>query len=314
MKQPDEFIKFCDHPFIASIADRKHWTMSCRLTDKNGKTTKGNKAPIDMYMLKYRQTVQGAKFQDERSCVSLDELSQIVLAPPNCAYFLDALTDNFVVLDIEPSCPDTIKKKLLQLDYIYGEISMSKKGYHLVFPLPDCINEYPNAIQKIVFKEKHGYYEILLNHWVTFTRNMLPDATGNNKFELLFRKMASEQKQTVHTDVDFETDEPSDIKNKDTILDILKCQKYNKTPEDFFNDMSKYEFGYISFLYTKLKQILAVSSIKNSHDYTESEKIWLLYYGAKAMIPYREKHEEQRNKMPWLLYLSEEVAAKSNDD
>ena len=298
------FDEFYDHPFIKSINNKERWTV----VDKD-------KRPIDMFSFIYEHKINGAAFCDEKSLVSLSTLKSVLPNAANNTFYMDALTDNFVVLDIEPSCPNDIKQELIKLPYIYGEISLSGKGYHLIFPLPECINEYPIAKNKIVFKEPHKYYEILLNHYVTFTRNMLPDSvidsTNEHEFEKLFRKMAEEQKNTVRTDFDIDEEEPDDIPQKDEILKILNNQKYKKTPESFFNDMSKYEYGHISFLYEKLLCILSLSDIKAAHDYTDTEKAWLLYEATKEALPYRDKHEESRNGLPWLMYLSQEGMAKN---
>lgn len=264
-----------------------------------------------MYDLIYKHKISGAQFCDEKSLVSLETLKQTIPNATNNTFYMDALTDGFVVLDVEPKCPDNIKKELLNLPYIYGELSMSRKGYHLIFDLPSSIDNYPIAKKKIAMKEEHGYYEILLNHYITFTREMLPASNSKKSFEELFNNLASQQKEKTRMNIDIDDEQPENIPAKDTIMTILYNQTYKKTPDDFNDDMSKYEYGYISFLYEKLQCILALSNIKSKHDYTETEKAWLLYEAAKEMVPYREKHDESRNNLPWLMYLTQEVMAKN---
>lgn len=294
------FEDFYNHPFIKSIADKERWTV----VDKN-------KRPIDMYGLIYMHKIFGAAFCDEKSLVSLKTLCETLPNATNNTFYMDALTDGFVVLDIEPKCPQNIKNKLLQLPYIYGELSLSGKGYHLIFPLPDCIENYPIAKKKVTMKEEHGYYEILLNHYVTFTRNIIPKSKGASDFEKIFKELASQQKEHTKNNIEIEEEEPDDIPLKDTILTIMYNQAYRKQPKDFDFDMSKYEYGYISFLYEKLLCVLALSNIKSVHEYSDTEKAWLLYNAAKEMLPYREKHDEMRTGLPWLMYLSQEVIAKN---
>lgn len=295
------FDDFYNHPFIKSITDNEKWTVS----DKD-------KKPIDMFAYKYRQQITGALFTDNKSLVSLPELCELIPNARNNAYFMDSIVDKFVVLDIEPICPDAIKQRLLKTKYVYGEISMSGKGYHLIYPLPNCFSKYPIAQKKIVMKEEHGYYEILLQHYVTFTRNMLPDATGGEDFEKIFEELASTQKETIRKDIDVQELKPNDIPLEKDILITLNHLDYNKTPIDFYNDMSKYEYGFMGFLYYKLKKQLALQDYKE-HKYSDNEKAWLLYTVAKNKIPKRQKHDEYRNNLPWLLYLASEIIAKDEN-
>ena len=300
------FPEFYHNPLFQRIKDTPKWTIS----DKN-------KRPIDMRALKDRGEIRGAEHTNENSLMTLPELCEFLPNAANHAFYLDALTDGFVVLDVEPKCPEEIKRKMLSLPYLYGEVSMSGKGLHLVFLLPECIKDYPIAQKKVVLKEANGFYEILLNHYVTFTRRAicpyynLPDQTNKNAFVELFQQMASQQVE-VHRD-DFHVDEiaPDSIPNQGYILNMLENKSYQKTPNDFANDMSKYEYAHIGYLYYNLKRVLNWKSLRD-HDYTEQEKAWLLYYAAKNQIPYRAKHKERRYGLPWLLYLSQEVIAKSD--
>lgn len=296
-----DFNDFYNHPFIKSIADNEKWTVS-----------DNNKRPIDMFVYKYRHEVTGAIFTDNKSLVSLSELCNLIPNAKNNAYFMDSLTDNFVVLDIEPTCPKDIKEKLLLTPYIYGEISLSGKGYHLIYPIPSCFSKYPIAQKKIVMKEKHGYYEILLQHYVTFTRNMLPSAIGTENFDPIFEELASIQIETKRKDTDIQELKPDDIPLEKDILITLFHLDYKKTPADFYNDLSKYEYGFIGFLYYHLKKQLDINKYK-IHKYSDNEKAWLLYTVAKDKIPKRQKHEEYRNNLPWLLYLASEIIAKDEN-
>lgn len=296
----EDFREFYEHPFIKSIARNEKWSVS-----------DNKKMPIDMFCFEYQNRIVGALFTDSKSLVSLDHLCELLPTAANNAYFMDAITDKFVILDIEPACPADIKERLLKMPYIYGETSLSGKGIHLVFPLPECFDEYPIAQTKIVMREEHGYYEILLNHWVTFTRNQIPASIGTEDFEELFRAMASEQKESNREGVDISDLEPADIPNSERIIGLLMQQEYKKVPDDFFGDMSKFEYGYIGFLNYKLGMVLNVSAIKKAHTYSDNEKAWLLYITARDKVPYRPKHDERRTGLPWLLYLAQEIIAKN---
>lgn len=292
-----DFSDFYSNEFIKQIANNERWTVST-----------SDKLPIDMYTFKYHHAVKGALFTDSKSLVTLPELVSLIPNAANHAYYLDSLLDKFVVLDIEPKCPDDIKQKLLKTPYIYGEVSMSGKGYHLIFPLPDCFKDYPIALKKKVMKEKHGYYEILLQHYVTFTRNLVSPAVGTEKFEPIFIDLASKQTETSRVDVNINELKP-EIPNEKHLHEILCHLDYKKTPADFYDDISKYEYGFMGFLYYNLKRQLNLDKYKN-HTYTANERAWLLFTIAQDKIPYRPKHDEHRNNLPWLLYLASEIIAK----
>lgn len=301
-----DFSDFYNHPFIQSISGRERWTVS-----------DNTKRPIDMFVFIHQfGRVTGAAFTDENSLVDLPTLCKHIPNAANNAYYMDVLVDDFVVLDIEKTCPDDIKAELLKLPYIYGETSLSGKGYHLVFPAPACLQDYPVAMKKTAMKDPKGHYEILLNHYVTFTRNMIPPADENNTgdFEALFRKMAIDQKDVNRTDVDIKSIEPEHGPDYDKIVGLLRRQEYKKSLSDFYDDFSKFEYGCMGFFHFKLKQILKVNTIAPGYAYSDNEKAWIIYEICKDKIPYRAKHDEMRDGLPWLLYLAREVIAKDDLD
>lgn len=304
--------------FIKSIADNCKWTIS----DKD-------KMPINVRALINEHKLVGAVTTDETCLMTLPELCSEIekttkTAPANNAYYLDALVDKWVVLDIESKCPTEVRDKLLKLPYIYGELSLSGKGIHLIFPLPDCINRYPNAMKKVVFKEEHGWYELLLCHWVTFTRKMIQpfqgDTTDQADFIEFFDKIASEQKEVVRDEINITEFENLTIPNEEEIISLLSNQRYNKRLADFHNDHSKFEFGYTSFLVHKINKLIHVSYIKQAFDdmnYSDemliNVKAYLIYKTLMNNLEPRAKWDESRDGLPWLLYLAREGIAKTPD-
>lgn len=302
-----DFPKFYENAFIKNIADSEKWTVS----DKN-------KRPIDMHALIHEQKVWGLAFnRGYHPLVDLKTLCEVIPSATNNAYYLDALVDNFVVLDIEPKCPIHIKERFMKLPYLYAETSMSGKGVHLVFDLPvDILDKYPAAKQKLALKEEHGYYEILLNHMITFTRNAIPisdDPDDISVFEHVFEKLAMEAKETETVADQIVVDEidTDNIPYYDKLMMTLRSQTYTKTPADFHNDMSKYEFGITGYYFRALLKLLKDNKYKD-HEYSDEEKAIILYKLTSEKIPHRDKHDQMRNKMPWLLYIATSLIAKSD--
>lgn len=304
----DEFIK---HPFIQTISKNKLWTIS-----------DNSKRPIDMVALRDEHRIKGATFSNEKSLIDLYELNTIIPNAANYAYYLNAEKDNFVVLDIEPSCPEKIKQELLQMNPLYIETSMSGKGIHMVFEYPkDIMEKYENAKMKIVFKGENHYYEILIKHYVTFTGRQVPHESVNNpkSFRDLFEKLASEQKPSaIKSEITINEMKPVETEELPFLMELLTTamNRYTKTPNDFKkengqdNDTSRWEFAVIGYMYNKLQNILKVQKIAKDHTYTIEEQIWIMYQIIYDYIEYRPKHDTLRNGKPFIVFLMETVIAK----
>lgn len=304
------FEAFYNNPIIQRLAYEKRWTIS-----------DNNKVPIDMtdLLASNGQAIHGAltKKEGHNPFVDLHTLMRNIPNAANNAYSLDAKTDGVMVLDIEPKCPKAIAEKLLQLPALYGEFSMSGKGYHLIFPVP---KEYEDVYSCCVaVKEEHGYYEFLCNHCITFTRNIIPAGFVPNigqgsydDFVKVWCDLASKvdlsQKDAV---IDIMSEE-EDTEWTDYIQKILQsdAKAYKKTPEDFEEDMSRYEHGFTGHVYFVLLNVLKQLRVF----YTKSEMIWEVYRATSELIPYRDKHDTIHDRMPWLLYQASVIVGKNYDE
>ena len=304
-KSRGNFKPFYDTDFVKTNAEKTKWTTS--LTDK--------KMPIDMGVFEESNgnAVVGAKVMGHPSLVSLGKLLSLLPEIGNHTFYLDALTDGYCVLDIEPKCPEEVKQELLKMNFDYAETSMSGKGIHLIFPLPDCINNYPNAMSKVRMQEEHGWYEILLNHHITFTRNTMDVEKGDEPFEPFFEEMCKRQKAVVSMDYDIEAERPEDVPFYEEILLFMKTSSYKKTPEDFDNDISRYEFAVSAFLYKKMIGMMHCATIQRAgYEYDENEKSWLIYEALVEKLDHRDKHDEYRDGLPYLLYTARNVVARKD--
>lgn len=284
--------RFFDHPFIQKITGYPHWTVS----DKD-------KRPVHIgNILANRYQGEGAYDGNPPYTASLTEIRQRLGIPNNAAFYLDSVETGFMVLDIEPTCPDDVKKDLLATDWIYGEFSLSGKGYHLVYPVPSYLVDYPIAYKKPVIKCRKDY-EFHMLHWVTFTGNMLPITPSARSIDDFFRPLCEAQVETIKGDVDVTDADPGDFPMKDVLLNLLMSADPAKTPSDYDNDMSKYEFGVAAFYGSKLMALLDCQAIKaTGHTYTDQECVWLVYTVMVEKLKYRPKHDELRDGLPWLLY------------
>lgn len=297
------FPDFYANPSIQLLANRSKWTVS-----------DNEKVPIDIREYEFTQNLWGAKFINETCLATLPELTHILPNAANNAYYLQAHSDGFMVLDIEKTCPPEIAAELIGMtEALYSELSMSGKGYHLLMPLPSNFHDFPLAAGKKVLKEKHGHYEILMDHWVTFTREEIPDERylidENGAFpdtpfwDDFYATLASQAKEVLTKDLDVDLNRPV-IPSQDTIIELMTRLPHNKTLEGYENDCSRWEFAIIGYLYNKLAAILVAIHDINQHDYTENEQVWLLYAAAQKVIPHRPKHDGYRNDMPVLMSMA----------
>ena len=321
----EDFPAFYENPVIKMLGPKEKWTVSTTKTP-DWMTTDNNKMPIDMWVLQHENRIAGAKYgEGHNPLVDLNTLCQLIPSATNNAYNLDAIEDGVVVLDIEPGCPDNLKNQFMKLPYIYAETSMSGQGIHMVFELPeDIINDYPDVKIKSYLREQNGYFEILLKHMVTFTRNALPPSQAVfdiSAFRNVFEMLAMQAKPSSKA-IEMGTPEESidGIPYAEDLLQELDEIQYAKTIEDFPQkakhstapyDYSAYEFGMCSFYYSQLKRIIQQEPY-NTNTYTNEEMASIVYAKVANTVEPRSKHNQMRCGMPWLLFTATRAIAKSN--
>lgn len=294
--------EFTEHPFIKSIAGIPRWTVS-----------DNTKRPIDIVDLIYNGRISGAIAPDDNCLCDLATLESALPDRANSTFYVCAVECRFMVLDIEAECPDDLKREFLRMPYLYGDTSMSGKGLHLCFPLPENYLDYPGAFSKPALKENNKYYELLLNHYCVFTGNMIrPAPTGNARdFNELFYRMAATAVASEKAEVDIRNERPSSLSEcaQDAILSKLieRGRNYRKTPADFGNDTSRYEYCLMGSLYN------SVTFITRNVRISDSDKAYFMYVAAQEILPHRAKHDEERDGLPWLLYLAKEFISKASD-
>lgn len=291
------YLSFYNHPFIMSIKDNEAWTVS----DKN-------KRPMDIKGFIENKRLFGATEPTKKCLTTLPSLIETIPNAVNHTYYINSYRDNFIILDVEKTCPDELKKEFLKLPFIYGETSMSGQGYHLVFYKDDLFDNFPDLKSKTKMQDEDRYYEILINHWVTFTRNMIePPAEPEGSISTWFNKLAENENQKM---IDFDASEfeivdPNDIPEYMFLYENTKKRtNYNKTLSDFKNDDSRYEFGYAGHIVAVLWKMLSLSNIlRTGHEYTVSEKAQIAYDVFVDLIPHRSKHDSKRGNVPYLMYI-----------
>lgn len=317
------FPSFYDNPAIRALATACRWTISGRLGELDDEDS-GRKAPIDVRHLldgcnpgcRHAGPLRGAFALDDTCLLTLDELTRALPNAANAAYYLQAQSDGLIVIDVEPGCPPDVAADILRLPGIsYSELSMSGRGFHLVAPLPANLHDFPVAAEKRVLREEHGWYEILLDHWCTFTRNpvtdrirdhvaALPDPPRFSSVEDLYAQLAEKAKPslTVSATAVGTDGEMPDIPYAKAIVEqtLAGSRDRLKTLEDFDHDHSRWEFSVLGVLYTGMQLPLRTYRSFGA-EFSVGDEAWLLYKASLDVIEPRPKHSQMRNGRPFLL-------------
>src|SRR6218665_1694537 len=319
----DLYPNFYRNPVIRTLASAPRWTVSGQLDDRKNpgsgepRTCQTRKAPIDIREL---QRLRGT-FEKTANCLmTLDELVAFLPNAANHAYALNTHIDRVMILDIEKSCPPELAKELLALPALYSELSMSGRGYHLAMPLPSVFAKFPVAANKIALREEHGWYEVLLDHWITFTRTPIPldhyaapsAQPAPRSWDEIYTSLASKatQNATDQATKDSVSVDKPEIPGELEALHVMTSKPLPKLLEDFHGDHSRFEFSALSTLYHRLSPALPYLSNTYNVEYSTSMKAWLLYEAATHVLEHRAKHDQFRRGMPLLLNAATDLLAR----
>ncbi|MFP3397654.1 hypothetical protein SB749_15090 [Brevibacterium sp. SIMBA_078] len=320
------FPNFYDSFVVKVLADAERWTISGRIGDEDRK----GKAPVDARHLIDVGRVRGA-FEISPTClVDLDELTRAIPDAANHAFYLQSSTDGFMVVDIEPDCPEEVALDLFRLPgTLYSEVSMSGRGYHLVIPVPTNLHDFPVAVGKRVLREEHGWYELLFEHWVTFTRRPVPadvlaraestpDTPRFAAVEDVYAALAAKAKSTAQvcsTTVRTGDDAPAIEGGKQIVERTLDGARSRlKSLDDFGGDHSRWEFSTLGVLNREMRRHMFVVGFLRRTAYSATDETWLLYQAVQEVLPPRPKHSERRNGRPFLLDRAAAMVALNHAD
>ena len=278
-----------DYPDIVHLARQTRWTVSDQ-----------NKRPIDMRRLMTEQFVIGAKHPDERCLLTLDEVLTALPNASNTTFYLKAVIDRICVVDIEPGCDPQLRQSLLALPHLYAEKSMSGKGYHLICPLPAGFSsQTPRRL-----RHDSGDFEILFEHWVTFTHNTIdvPQSKQPTSLDTIYDELMEThmQRQVAKRHVDISLD-PGTIPYFDEIVTHIANEPFVQKLSDFkdpvrIGDHSRFEYSCLGTLYRRLLSF----SDRSGMSFTDNEAAHIIAEALRYMIPHRPKHDEYRDGLPLL--------------
>ena len=298
----DAFPQFYQHPTIDKLAKLPRWTFSDPLT----------KMPVSVDGLLHYEK-RGASCYQEEDTTTLKNLVDLAPNVPNHALYLQNRAADVAILDVEKTATQQTRDTLMALPWLYAETSMSGHGLHIVIPYPsELLERYPNA-QRRTLKAPDKTWELHFEHWVTFTRDMIePGPTwGTVSFDEALEPLFAAQRPIEHYVASVAIFDDPDTQVKD--YRVLKarakdvCKNYQKTPEDFANDMSSYEFGMASTVAFRLlvemqqrgETLAQITADKRPEQVTFIiEQAMKEYFSQEGLS--RDKHDSPRGEMTWL--------------
>lgn len=318
--------EFFNHPFIRSIANTPCWTISGHVNDTD-------KCPIDIAELYWNHRVIGCSTKNKNSSATLYQTLDVInrinpgALPANHAFNMDTLRDNFVLIDVEPECPDELKQKFLQLPCIYMEKSMSGKGIHIVMPVPEEYKQSEEMKELTKLQANTRYYEVMFCHWVTFTRNIIHQTTvapDDSFFHKILKGLWAEHKTTIQYSWDgsdtnnLNNIDPYSIPGAKEMLSILlkdDVNTYKEPDDDMREDTSRYVFSIAGHYCNVMEKLMKSSWIRNiKADYNDREKAVILHAAIKDRVPQREKNTSRRGNMTWLMQQCCRCVASHKDE
>lgn len=341
MVHPQTFIQ---NPLVNHIADEPYWTLS---DDK--------KIPINARAFLESGEIFNARFDGESPLVTLHQLDERKeLEAVNRTYRLRARENRIIMIDVEPEASDTMKKEALNMPAHYTELSMNG-GVHLLIRVPDDLVTDDNRYMfddLSVFKEpvpkddeRDAHYEVLFNdHFITFTKrmdtqkpcidyNQDPQAKAQLKSFLdnivaLDKQRQKEREIAKQHRIELLEDTVNDEKLEiiDEFINLkafdrAREQAGEKSIEGFNNDYSRYEMSVASGLANHTLRIKKLAKDTQSYrelasQLTEQDIAYAVYLLVQEALPHRDKHDEEREGLPWLLFTSkrayEYVKAKNS--
>lgn len=323
---------FKQYPIIEHLSSHKRWTVSD--TDKR---------PINAVELLNTGELYGAR--DESELVTLDELdANTNLQAVNRTYRLQARQNNIIMIDVEPEASNALKDFAFHFPAHYTELSMNG-GVHLLIHVPDdCINDDNRYMfnDLSVFKEpvpkeenRPAHYEVLFNdHYITFTKRAVTQkvSVDFNTDHAAKMKLVQFLENIVHLDkerrekrelakshqIDVYLDTITEKKKKDIdefihmqYLNPVKQRAIERDIDTYGGDMSRYEMAVATSITGGVLRTANIAKTTASYrdmlsTFTEQDYVYASYLIMKEIVPYRDKHDENRDGLPWLMYIARE--------
>jgi hypothetical protein len=304
--------RFRDNACIRELADSPRWSISDI-----------NKRPLSMLGLSHGKTY-GASTAKPEDMWTLDQIAEHYPDTPNAAFWLKSKDCGYAMVDIEKTCPVETREILCYgLCWHYAETSLSGKGIHLIIDRPqELLDKYPDAA-KAAIKAPDGTFEILLNHWCTFTMNPIasrprlePVPGYADRAATLLDSVFASMKPIVKRD--FTTVDVDGVMDRFTPIERDYIKRDFRTYIVAFvnrmkdrDDHSKVDWCIACRAVTFVKKIIGESS--TSECAAVAAALLRAVIGTHELLPYRDKYDSPRGDELYLEYTVSNAAMSLDD-
>lgn len=287
---------FVEHPVIKPLANYQRWTI----------TEPTTKRPLDIpWMIATFPNVEirGCDYRLPDTMMTLSDLIETLTTmgtePVNFAYYLTPDLDDIIVVDVEPSASKEVKEAFLSTPFLYGETSLSGNGFHLVYKRPEPLfKQYPISQMKSRLRSADTTFEILIDHWVTFTGNQIkppaiPQYTLESLVEPLFANASEPSTEATLPIAEIAPDSVEELYDKFAPIILKQAATGAKSFEECNSDMSLYELEFVEYLMLQFNQIVKAYNRGQTEPYipTDDEVVYFSAMLAEEMLEWRDKHE-----------------------
>lgn len=323
---------FRQNPLIDKLKDEEAWTVSSN-----------DKRPLHAPTLIRTMELENAHWNNGSPLVALTALDAVPeLGFVNRAYQLRARENRVIAIDVEPHASVEMKHEVWNFPGHMRELSRNG-GIHLLIEVPEeCIDDASRYLfeSMSVFKEpvpkgekRKSAYEVLFNdHYITFTKrmgfHMAPTDFANEPEAKLRlkgfidslvaldaeRRVQRELMKQHKAELDAKAVTPEMRELFDAFLALppmldARERAQEKTIDDAGGDASKFETIVANGIaYHALRaRRMALETIMFRHigeQMGDNEIIRVMYLLLQDIIPYRPKHDEEREGNPWLLFVA----------
>lgn len=301
------FPEFYSNNTVGSLASVSRWTV-----------TDAEHVPVNFPELLATGRVLGVHEVSNEALVTLNEITHGLPQAANCTFYLRSHIDGVAMLVINNTCPPAVVRDLLRIPSLYGEYRSSGPACQLVFPLPRNLDNFPAVKRRKVLTEPRGWYEILFEGWVVFSRNAMPSHvaqvtddphTLQPAWEELFTTLAITARQSRAVTPSLRLERPN-LPRLEQILELMTRNPLGLTVAEFHGDLARYEYAVLTLLHEKLQSLLVtVQALEPGAVFTRSAEAWIITEAARRMLPHRNRDFEDTNGSPLLLDAATSVVA-----
>lgn len=271
------FPGFYSNPTIRMLGAKTRWTVvDSELT------------PIHLPQLLDHGNIRAVSELGAACMVTLPELTNRLPQAANCSRYLTT-EDGIAAVIIDREAPAAASDQLRQMPTLYAEHSMNRRGQLFLIPTPGSYIDLPPLAGTATVQAHNGHIQIVLQGWVTFSRNVLPPGEAN-----LVRSTGWStsfwQDHLPAVELLIDHHKATAIATRSPLLSSL-IEQITRTPlhvslSDTRGDVAAYEHAALGEIHRRLTTLL--QRVKHTEKPCHTGQTYLLYNAAVNLLYHRQ--------------------------